>query len=129
MAIIGGALISVSSCTNQGISVVQPRFDQVPSSCAVALTPARTEIDYFSDGLRAEGERINPDPDPDLGQRSKGVRCASIFTRFDTWVPFDETALRPTKSSPVRLVHTCQPTWQMTRTRSRPPSPPTSTQS
>ncbi|MEV6223942.1 hypothetical protein AB0M13_20005 [Nocardia fluminea] len=95
-AIIGGALISGSSCTNQEISEAQPRFDQVPSSCAVALTPARTEIDYFSDGLRAEGERISPDPDPGLGQRSKGVRCASIFTRFDTWVPFDETALRPT---------------------------------
>ncbi|PKV81161.1 hypothetical protein ATK86_5623 [Nocardia fluminea] len=46
----------------------------------------------------AESRRGKDQPhrDPDLGQRSKGVRCASIFTRFDIWVPFDETALHPT---------------------------------
>ncbi|MFF5037437.1 hypothetical protein [Nocardia salmonicida] len=96
LAIIGGALISVSSCADQETAVAQPRFDHVPASCTVALTPARTDIDLFSDGLRPEGDRISTDPDPDFDERSVGVRCASIFTRFDAWVPFDETSLRPT---------------------------------
>ncbi|MFI7524278.1 hypothetical protein [Nocardia salmonicida] len=74
--------------------MAQPRFDHVPASCTVALTPARTDIEIFSDDLRPEGDRISTDPD--LDERSLGVRCASIFTSFDAWVPIDETTLRPT---------------------------------
>lgn len=96
MAIISAALLAAVSCTNAETAVEQPRFDHVPSSCAVALNPARSDIDQFADGLREDRDRVSTDPDPDLYEESIGVRCAAIFTGSGAWAPLDDASLRPT---------------------------------
>ncbi|MGW6425144.1 hypothetical protein ACWF82_20925 [Nocardia sp. NPDC055053] len=98
IAAVGIAMTSVSSCTSAGTAVAQPRFDHVPASCAVALTPVRAEIDQFADNLRAADDRISTNPDPGLYEGSIGVRCVGIIFSgsTDTLSPLQDNATRET---------------------------------
>ncbi|WP_229740344.1 hypothetical protein [Nocardia rhizosphaerihabitans] len=90
-------MLSLMSCARPESAMTPLRFDRAPISCAVALAPARAEIDQFADGLQSDRDRISTDPDPDLFENSSGVRCAAIFRGgSNAWDPLDDQTQRPT---------------------------------